>query len=119
MRVFFGVAVAFCSLGFAPQALASPTGNTLFEQCTRERDSATYWYDDATCTAYIQGFVEGATSFQELWPKERPKAICLPAKATAGQIRDVVVKYLNQHPERRHLPAMMSILTATVAAFPC
>lgn len=119
MRVLYTATVALCSLGAAPDASASPTGNTLFEQCTREREAPTYWYDDATCTAYIQGFVEGATSFQEMWPKERPKAICLPANVTAGQIRDVVVRYLYQHPERRHLPAMMSITTAAAASFPC
>ena len=119
MRILFGACAALCSIASAQDALASPTGNALFEQCTRGRGSATYWYDDAACTAYIQGFVEGATSFQELWPKERPRAICLPANITAGQMRDVVVKYLYNHPERRHLPAMMSILTATAAAFPC
>jgi hypothetical protein len=100
-------------------ANASQTGNQLYEQCTRERAAPTYWYDDAACTAYISGFIEGATSFQEFWPADQPKAICLPPNVTAGQMRDVVVAYLARNPERRHLSAMMSIVTAAVAAFPC
>jgi len=110
--------VTFTSL-IPQEAFAAPTGNRLYEQCTSDQRSATYWYDDAACTAYIQGFIEGATSFQELWPAETPKAICLPATVTAGQMRDVVVKYLAEHPERRHLSAMASITSAAMRAFPC
>jgi hypothetical protein len=35
------------------------------------------------------------------------------------QVRDVVVQYLNAHPEKRHEPAAARTLIALQAAFPC
>ena len=119
MRPMLIAVVAALVILSPSRVIASPTGNKLYEQCKSPAGSPTYWYDDASCLAYIQGFIEGAISFQELWANDQPKAICLPENVTAGQMRDVVVKYLEIHPERRHLPAMMSIMTAAVQAFPC
>jgi len=87
----YAIGALFAFVG-APSAQAAPTGNGLLAQCTSERGSNTYWQDTAACTAYIQGFIEGAVSFQTMWPKDEQKFICLPPNVTAGQLRDIVVK---------------------------
>jgi hypothetical protein len=44
---------------------------------------------------------------------------CVPDEATAGQLAKVVVKFLNDHPERLHEDAFGLIHDAFKAAFPC
>ncbi len=38
---------------------------------------------------------------------------------TNGQVRDVVVKYLKDHPEERHFLASILAVKALSKAFPC
>lgn len=62
--------------------------------------------------AYVQGIADAhATLKGELF--------CVPQNATAGQITDVAKKYLNDHPEDRHLTASSLILFSLKQAFPC
>ncbi len=42
-----------------------------------------------------------------------------PKGAKAGQIEKVVVKYLNEHPEKLHLSASSLVAAALSEAFPC
>src|SRR5436190_1415229 len=44
---------------------------------------------------------------------------CVPIRATVGQLVDVVVKYLREHPKDRHHAAAALIITALPEAFPC
>lgn len=44
---------------------------------------------------------------------------CGPASATVGQLRAVVVKYLEAHPENWHLGASTLVAAALREAFPC
>ena len=100
MRQVVFAAIIVCSM---PSSSANArTGNELLSQCTTSTASQFYWQDRAGCAAFIEGFVEGATSFQEMWPQSQRKMICVPQGVTTGQIRDVVVKWLAQHPEFRH-----------------
>jgi len=41
-----------------------------------------------------------------------------PLNVTAGQVRDVAIKYLREHPERRHEPASSLLIEAFQEAFP-
>jgi hypothetical protein len=45
--------------------------------------------------------------------------ICLPDNAALPQIVDIVVKYLTDHPERRHYSASSESGIALMQAFPC
>ena len=105
-------------LAIAP-ALISPrasaefyTGNKLYEYC-----KAAESFGGGVCGGYVVGvlagveFVEGAT--------KGVQTICIPDSATAGQVRDVVVRYLDAHPEKRHLHAGGLVWAALSAAFPC
>jgi hypothetical protein len=44
---------------------------------------------------------------------------CIPTHATQGQLSDIVSKWLEQNPERRHYSASSLIALAFQEAFPC
>lgn len=45
--------------------------------------------------------------------------VCVPNRAQVGQLRDVVIKYLDEHPEHRHYSADSIVVTALREGFPC
>lgn len=44
---------------------------------------------------------------------------CIPEGATPGQISQVIVNYIEAHPELRHKPFLVLAIEATKAAWPC
>jgi hypothetical protein len=74
-------------------------GNTLLDLCRR---------DDNLCIAYVVGVVDGQLS--AIVGTSRTLPYCTPVNSTSGQVKDVVVKFLNDHPEERHL--LGSVLVA-------
>lgn len=49
----------------------------------------------------------------------KEKDFCAPASVTGEDIIDIVIEYLEDHPDERHEPAYLLTLKATVTAFPC
>jgi hypothetical protein len=45
--------------------------------------------------------------------------ICIPQRATRGQIVDVVKLHMQQNPKDRHSPAVTLVVVALREAFPC
>jgi hypothetical protein len=93
------------------------SGNELFEEC-RTKDSV-------ACLEYISGvvdeigYLEGATlapDRHEAWPFS---FICMPSGATTLQTRDVVVKYLGDHPEYRTRSAPSLVMKAMLNVWQC
>jgi hypothetical protein len=68
------------------------------------------YQDASTLMGYIQGVHDIGTDY---------RAICSPPSATAGQIAEVVIKYLRAHPEKLHLGGEVLISQALREAFPC
>jgi hypothetical protein len=81
------------------------------------------------CLGYIEGVADELVSIKSLKiPFRAPNgnmvifmhdSSCRPLEVTAGQAKDVVVQYLQNHPELRHLAATTSIYLALEKAFPC
>jgi len=46
-------------------------------------------------------------------------AMCAKGNVTLGQLKDIVLKKLVNHPESRHMAADMFVYTALSEAFPC
>ena len=90
-------------------------GNKLYGFCTARESEATYYQQDARCTAYIIGAVDELTLLQQA----HGLPACLPANATVGQLRDVVEKYLRDHPEKRAFAASAMVSVALREAFAC
>ncbi|WP_292632066.1 MULTISPECIES: Rap1a/Tai family immunity protein [unclassified Novosphingobium] len=81
------------------------SGEQLHETC-----SATVPVDRAMCLSYVIGVLDG---FRAL---DRPPKT--PLDATAGEVRDVVTRYLADHPEQRTLQGRDVIRAAIVAQWP-
>lgn len=89
------------------------TGNRLHEDCR-----AANYFNRGYCGGYVTGIVDTIESLQArgVLPAD---ALCIPEESTKGQLVDVVKKYLDDHPERRHLEAGSLVPEALNSAFPC
>jgi Rap1a immunity proteins len=83
------------------------TGNKLLEICQD---------DAAQCVRYIQGVTDGQLA--AITATSRDVAYCIPHESTAVQVKDVVVRFLTDHPELRHRPAAMLVANALANAWP-
>jgi hypothetical protein len=82
------------------------TGNDLLKNCTSpDKDTAAF------CTGIIVGYYEMLTFLQYDCGDD--------SKKTAGQIEDVVVKYLKEHPSDRSKPAASVSTIAISGGFKC
>ncbi|GAA0766027.1 Rap1a/Tai family immunity protein [Brevundimonas olei] len=98
------------------------SGNRLYEWCTADRADELYWVKEGQCTAFILGTIDAMEAHESvrLAMGEQPLgAACLPARATAGQLRDVVVQHIRNDPKDRHENAAGSVLLALILAYPC
>lgn len=69
--------------------------------------------DSVVAQMYVLGFIAGVhDSFSG-------DSICTNTNVTAGQLRDIVKKYLQERPEMRDLGGAILVLIALAQAFPC
>lgn len=80
-------------------------GNALFNACSNDGG----YYKEGQCLGYVTGVFD---SFEGVY-------VCAPEHVTAGQAKDIVVKYLTEHPEKRHEPAAFLVGSALNDVFPC
>jgi Ssp1 endopeptidase immunity protein Rap1a len=64
------------------------------------------------------GYIQGVVNSMEVLYSNQPLS-CSADGVTVGQMVDVVKRYLHNHPETRHEPAVILIATAAREAFPC
>lgn len=81
------------------------SGNQLRDACSTSAP-----VDRAMCLSYVIGVLDGLRYLDQ-----PPK---VPEDATAGQVRDVVVKYLADHPETRNQQGRALVRAAIVNAWP-
>jgi hypothetical protein len=108
------VAVAFLmtgtGCGFAEDYSAQTfyDGNKLYTACQ---------YDQTECVAYAIGVLDTEVTIRALL--HLAKQYCLPPNATAGQIGDIVAKYLRDYPGKRQYEASSLVMLAVASAFAC
>lgn len=105
--LIFGGASAFA-------AGDTETGNHYLPHCQHaisDRNSYDVW--DGECTGIIKAIIFYAGSFPP------NKAICFPKKITNGQAYRVVVRYLENNPDKLHLDFMYLASDAMRQAWPC
>jgi len=88
------------------------TGGQLLEDCESEN-----YFEKGSCTGYIEGVDDSAVTLAH-W-EGFAEYICPPEGVTSGQFRKVVVKHLNENPEKLHMTASSLVLKALSEAFPC
>ncbi len=89
-------------------------GNELYKKCTVKESSELYFMDSSYCLGYIMAVTEVYLSSGKFY-----KISCIPGEVDPGQLKDILVKYLRDHPEKRHLSGYALIMESQVAAFPC
>ena len=93
------------------------SGNDLFEKCRIKGSVA--------CGEYIAGVVDTVGFLEtEKRPPDDHSAwqfsfICMPTDANTVQTRDLVVKYMEDHPETRAMPAPILVVGAMLNAWRC
>jgi hypothetical protein len=92
------------------------TGNQLLSNCTSSEGTATYYQEQAMCAGYIAGVADALNSLSASVPEA--KLACFPS-VPLGQARDVVIRYLQENPGKRHYSAGAIAWTALRMAFPC
>ena len=93
-------------LGIAQQPTVS-TGNGFWAQCGNPVDKTAA----LMCIAYVYGLADGMVA--------HPALKCLPAKITYQQRLDILLKYLREHPEVRHMPTSAIYVVSLLEALPC
>lgn len=93
------------------QRVSTTTGNDLLDSC-ESKD-----FKEAFCLGYITGVTDLDGMDGSVFPERRRS--CVAENVSNGQVKDIVVKYLKDHPEERHLLAAILIVKAMAQAFPC
>jgi hypothetical protein len=81
------------------------TGNSLYPSCIANG-----------CQSYIIGAADALLLEQAAW---KTRHFCLPAGVTQGQIGEIGLNYIRDHPEDRQLAAVDLINSSLEKAFPC
>jgi Rap1a immunity proteins len=86
------------------------TGNELLADCTGDIVA------QHRCLAYITGAADGSNMTQVALENE---FLCIPSTVSRAQMKDIVVRYLVDHPDKRHLNAGGITMIALKDAFAC
>jgi len=89
------------------------TGNDLLQFCDDEADGSTF----NLCRGFINGAYDGHNVVSTIYKQDH--VFCPPKNVTVGQIAKVVVKHLENHPEKLHEMAVGAVYAALYLAFPC
>ena len=108
---------AFLAAAFAVSsspALANYlTGKDLYADCSKPQGS----FSQGFCSGYISGVVDAIEYYQI--NKGAEKNVCIPMEVSIGQVKEIVVRYLAQHPDQRANTASSLVWDAVRNAFPC
>jgi|HubBroStandDraft_1064217.scaffolds.fasta_scaffold168636_2 hypothetical protein len=126
MKLVMIVGIALCLFPCRTTNAQSLTGNELQSKCKHAvqetpSDLSSSW-SAGLCAGYISGVVDSQAmweAFEHVEKNYEQFHYCMPAAATNEQALKIVVKYLDDHPERLHEPANILILEALHKAFPC
>ena len=104
-----------------PVSAETITGNDLLRECRRQ-ESGSRGY----CLGLIVGAAHAAGLVRMIAPQPIPGEPdfstlggCTPDGVTFGQTRDIVVRFLEQSPAKRHEDFGFLVLEALRRAFPC
>lgn len=108
----------------AREAHASRTGSQLLDDCSvaikKTSDMQGLDYQKAAwCMGFLYGFTSANTAYVALEQTDEPLFCAPESGASVDQYSRVVVKYLEEHPEKLHMSAGPLALMALRDAFPC
>ena len=65
------------------------------------------------------GYLRATNDMYEIMAKDSKRTICIPPGISGKQLTRIVVKYLNEHPERLQNIASLLVFEAFQESFPC
>jgi hypothetical protein len=91
------------------------TGSILLERCSAAKSKETYYLQLIQCLGYITAIADAANCEDDVdgYHWQSPKGV------TREQLKRVVTKWLNKHPEKLHFVAASLVAAALEDAFPC
>jgi len=93
------------------------TGRDLNEVCNKDN-----YYSKGQCLGYIEGVHDAGSLIDKATDKRQWDSdwtACVPKGVTAGQLWEVVKKWLREHPADWHYTADSLVANALAEAFPC
>ena len=120
MRVPFSAALAL-SFASLPQTAHAEyfDGNKIYDACSAEKGSTTYYQDESFCTGYVIGVVDQLLANKFMKNGTITLEACLPEGVIVRQVVDVVRSHLKNNPQDRNLPGALLTWTAVNKAWPC
>lgn len=115
ITVIFALLLSMLTFGSSSAVANFTTGNDLLRNCTAKSNEATYYQAMAYCSAYITGAVDALEAERYMAVKQG----CIPSEVTVGQLRDIVIAYLQANPSNRHLSGYVLVNLALLGAFDC
>ena len=117
MTTILSFILLFTSTMWVQPARAYSTGKDLQEWCTAALDKQSQSGARAgLCLGFLDAFRQLS---RMLASPPNTKLECLPAGVGQEQFIRVILKYVDQHPEKLHLPAAQIVYDAANEAFPC
>lgn len=110
--IFLGLIFSSALAGEERPPVSDLKGSDLLRLCSAASGSS----DLNFCFGYIEGVRDGLV-WMAVAEKSKVSA-AIPDKTTKEQLKGIVVKYLNEHPERRQRSAGLLVLIALKHAFP-
>jgi len=95
---------------FAASPAYAIDGNKLLQFCSGSAS------DQLTCQAYINGAADQLMVMADMGFAAK---VCAPTNLVWKQTRDIAVKFISEHPEKRAAESTMLIGIALYTAFPC
>jgi hypothetical protein len=110
----------------APHVRAEVDGTILLDNCTEaikyidnKNDPSINFTAVNYCVGYISGINDLHTSFIASVSCFDPPKYCVPQQIKPEQLVQVIVRFLNIHPEDLHFQGSDLIIAALKDAFPC
>ncbi len=108
MRILAALAL-LCAAGHAQaQRYSKVNGTRLLKLCSASGPVA------EQCDIYLSGVADAMGQ-----QPAASRVACIPASVTGGQLRDVAVKAMHDHPEKLQLPAAEIATQAFATAYAC
>ena len=92
---------------------STQTGNGLLGLCRSSDNSR----EMLACYSYLKGTLDGWLTSENTF--RNGPSFCIPEGVTLIQLRDILVRWLDENPERRHEEGSALIVNAIVRSFPC
>ncbi|MGA2371665.1 MAG: Rap1a/Tai family immunity protein [Candidatus Korobacteraceae bacterium] len=106
-------------------------GETLQQFCTnvnkvqaKVQTSQAEFGEGSFCVGYIRGVVDAMSTWKQLDAEQKshtgqPEHPCIPDESSPEQIAKIVIKYLEDNPDKLHWQANVLIFASMRKAFPC